>query len=312
VILISGYAVFDFGFIATRPVDDSSSDKNIGLASELKQYRERDRENVLVRNLAAAREEIALLTARENAAQAKVLEVKRIADAEQKKPKEALDENSARVQALARELASVREGIASASKPLNGGVVAQDGDSPTGSINRRIEGSNAEPAINRVVPNKQILNDVTTETPPVSSTRSAPLSAAPDDAIVGLSRPPTQPSQPQPTSTTVETPNNAATEDANALMAQTPLKPKCDVSACTRAFRSFRASDCTYQPSDGPRRLCPIGVVPSKPSGPPVAAPTSNSNAQCNVNACAAAYASFNRSDCTFQALGGPRMRCAK
>lgn len=30
----------------------------------------------------------------------------------------------------------------------------------------------------------------------------------------------------------------------------------CNVSACAAAFRSFTASDCTYQPTDGPRRLC--------------------------------------------------------
>jgi hypothetical protein len=30
----------------------------------------------------------------------------------------------------------------------------------------------------------------------------------------------------------------------------------CDVAACTAAYRSFTASDCTYQPLEGPRRLC--------------------------------------------------------
>ena len=31
---------------------------------------------------------------------------------------------------------------------------------------------------------------------------------------------------------------------------------RCDVQACGSAYRSFRASDCTYQPFDGPRRVC--------------------------------------------------------
>src|SRR4029450_7455658 len=31
---------------------------------------------------------------------------------------------------------------------------------------------------------------------------------------------------------------------------------RCDVQACAGAYRSFRASDCTYQPFDGVRRLC--------------------------------------------------------
>jgi hypothetical protein len=30
----------------------------------------------------------------------------------------------------------------------------------------------------------------------------------------------------------------------------------CDVAACAAAYRSFTASDCTYQPLDGPRKLC--------------------------------------------------------
>jgi hypothetical protein len=31
---------------------------------------------------------------------------------------------------------------------------------------------------------------------------------------------------------------------------------RCNVSACAAAYRSFRASDCTYQPFDGTRRVC--------------------------------------------------------
>jgi len=32
--------------------------------------------------------------------------------------------------------------------------------------------------------------------------------------------------------------------------------PRCNVNACSAAYRSFTPSDCTYQPSNGPRRLC--------------------------------------------------------
>lgn len=31
---------------------------------------------------------------------------------------------------------------------------------------------------------------------------------------------------------------------------------RCNVNACSAAYRSFTSSDCTYQPSNGPRRLC--------------------------------------------------------
>jgi hypothetical protein len=31
---------------------------------------------------------------------------------------------------------------------------------------------------------------------------------------------------------------------------------RCDIQSCTRAYSSFRPSDCTYQPFSGPRRVC--------------------------------------------------------
>src|SRR6516165_950146 len=33
-------------------------------------------------------------------------------------------------------------------------------------------------------------------------------------------------------------------------------QPRCDVESCERHYRSFRASDCTYQPYGGPRQYC--------------------------------------------------------
>ena len=30
----------------------------------------------------------------------------------------------------------------------------------------------------------------------------------------------------------------------------------CNSDACARAYRSFRSSDCTFQPFEGPRRVC--------------------------------------------------------
>lgn len=39
-------------------------------------------------------------------------------------------------------------------------------------------------------------------------------------------------------------------------------RPLCDVAACTAAYRTFQASDCTYMPSRGVRRLCTKGRPP--------------------------------------------------
>jgi hypothetical protein len=43
---------------------------------------------------------------------------------------------------------------------------------------------------------------------------------------------------------------------APPIAAPEPPQVQCNVDACTAAYRSFRASDCTYMPSFGQRRLC--------------------------------------------------------
>jgi penicillin-binding protein 1A len=97
----------------------------------------------------------------------------------------------------------------------------------------------------------------------------------------------------------------------------------CDLEACARRYRSFRASDCTFQPYRGPRMLCPIAPHGVEPDGwpPQVAhrgwradapqqAPGARAQAACDVNACARRYRSFRASDCTFQPYRGPRRLC--
>jgi hypothetical protein len=51
--------------------------------------------------------------------------------------------------------------------------------------------------------------------------------------------------------------SSGAAQAATEAPAAAPEPPAhCNVNACTAAYRSFKAADCTYQPSDGPRRLC--------------------------------------------------------
>jgi 1A family penicillin-binding protein len=45
-------------------------------------------------------------------------------------------------------------------------------------------------------------------------------------------------------------------EEAVTAAAEEPEAVACNVRACSRAYRSFRASDCTFQPYNGPRKLC--------------------------------------------------------
>jgi len=148
--------------------------------------------------------------------------------------------------------------------------------------------------------------------PPMPETKNLvfvapPPPPAPPPAVV------TQPAQPVPAvaPSPVEPPAPAPPPQ----IAVEPAPPKCDVRACASAYRSFTESDCTYQPSEGPRRLCTKGVSPTEASGvatPSSAAADMPSNVKCNVTACAAAYGSFTASDCTYQPFNGPRRLCEK
>jgi hypothetical protein len=170
--------------------------------------------------------------------------------------------------------------------------------------------------------------------------QSATLSPMAPIQVVALPPPPpapvivTAPVAAPPIAVAPAAPRPAA--PANPPVAQTPPKPLCDIVACAAAYRSFRASDCTYNPSFGARQLCTKGVVPIEAAttrAAPVAPDTQSSimqtepnartnaqpaqpntppNPKCNVSACAAAYRTFTESDCSFLATGGQRKLCTK
>jgi membrane peptidoglycan carboxypeptidase len=95
----------------------------------------------------------------------------------------------------------------------------------------------------------------------------------------------------------------------------------CDVQACSSMYRSFRASDCTYQPywgggrqmcSMGARQMTPVAGTSAETTGAGVTT-AQGASAQCNVEACSHFYSSFNASDCTYQPFGGgARQLCTR
>jgi penicillin-binding protein 1A len=134
----------------------------------------------------------------------------------------------------------------------------------------------------------------------------------------------------------------------NALFNQNTAGPaggKCNIPVCERYYRSFRASDCTYQPDEGgPRRFCDRGgeatagmserpapaptpstanpgnaATPPSPGQQPRAPEGQNTNSQETAHAtpvpgaadarCNIAacqhYSSFRASNCTYQPYGG-------
>jgi membrane peptidoglycan carboxypeptidase len=85
---------------------------------------------------------------------------------------------------------------------------------------------------------------------------------------------------------------------------------QCDYRACAAAYSSFRPSDCTYQPYNGPRRLCERGVSMLE-SRHMDHAYADIPRGYCDIDRCSRRYRSFDPVTCTYQPYGGgPRRMC--
>lgn len=122
-----------------------------------------------------------------------------------------------------------------------------------------------------------------TDTPPpaVSASQAPPSAAIPQPAPVqqpaAAATVPAQQAAAEPTATAAPPPQRpettgvaarehdvrqqaaSATNVSNRAAQETAAVPSgnhCDVQACSSAYKSFRAADCTYQPFEGARRFC--------------------------------------------------------
>jgi type IV secretory pathway VirB10-like protein len=143
---------------------------------------------------------------------------------------------------------------------------------------------------------RRAMHAVTEARPPLAVQPATPASAAAPKAV--QTPPPAAPVQVR------AEPPSAPPDQPVAV--ETPAAPQCDVDACAAAYRTFRASDCTYNSNSG-RRLCTKGTaeVPDGAGAAPVAA-------NCHIRACSESYSTFNPIDCTYQPLEGPRQLCKK
>lgn len=82
--------------------------------------------------------------------------------------------------------------------------------------------------------------------------RSLPAQAPAEEA----SRDAASPANAAPPVSGEKTTNAQSPQDSSDAAPDASPPPHCNVQACTDAYQSFRESDCTYQPYDGPRRLC--------------------------------------------------------
>ena len=137
--------------------------------------------------------------------------------------------------------------------------------------------------------------------------RTAPKPAPQQGQATAARGPAPQSGQNAPTAPTNTAPE-ATAQQAPAAPAQ---QPPCDIAACSAAHRSFRASDCTWQPYDGPRRLCTKGQPQQQEANAATVDPSQFSN-KCDIAACRSAYFTFDPTDCTYQPSNGPRRLCAK
>ena len=101
---------------------------------------------------------------------------------------------------------------------------------------------------------------------PAAAPRTVVVAKAPEAAASATAAPtPT----PAPAPAVAPAVDDAAQAHASATPADTTAPTpvaaaSCNVSACSAAYRSFRASDCTYQPSNGERRLCSKSATTGK------------------------------------------------
>jgi hypothetical protein len=128
---------------------------------------------------------------------------------------------------------------------------------------RQAEQAERDVAANRVLTplypaNPGGVRDVTTEKPPFAETSGsaaavdAPAPPQKSEVAATPAKPATAAAQPA----SAEHPAAQAVSQQAVQGVSQQVSGHCDIQACASAYRSFRASDCTYQPYDGPRRAC--------------------------------------------------------
>lgn len=112
---------------------------------------------------------------------------------------------------------------------------------------------------------------------PASPGPAAPMQARPAEPAETTAAEPDAIQQAQTNAPREETEDTVATVAAqtSAPASATASDQRCNIDACASAYRSFTSSDCTYQPLQGPRRLCekPAVTAAAPPLPEPAPAP---------------------------------------
>jgi hypothetical protein len=109
--------------------------------------------------------------------------------------------------------------------------------------------------------------------PPVQPATPAPVATPAPAAAVAQAPQPAPGGKTEPVTSVQPTQAPVAEAKTEAAVAAQPVTQQtagsCNVRACGAAYQSFRASDCSYQPTAGPRRACAISGAGSAASREP-------------------------------------------
>lgn len=107
---------------------------------------------------------------------------------------------------------------------------------------------------------------------PASTAQPAPVAAAAQAPPPQLAREVKPEVKTEPAATTQPAPTPVVEAKTEPAVAAQPVTQQaassCNVQACGAAYHSFRAADCSYQPSAGPRRACTMTYGQTTASGP--------------------------------------------
>ena len=110
-----------------------------------------------------------------------------------------------------------------------------------------------EPAASSTATNAAPSQQPTVDTTAKAEAKSEPIQKLPETTGVAIRMDDAKPAS--STAVPVAAPNRADNPSPPQPSAVASGN-RCDVQACASAYKSFRASDCSYQPFDGSRRFC--------------------------------------------------------
>ena len=137
--------------------------------------------------------------------------------------------------------------------PVAPGGAAAQAATPAPAQSPQTEQASAKPAAQPMPPQPQQTAAAAPPPAPVAKEQPKAEEQNPQEPKPQVAKVAPAPAPPPAQTPKAEPAPQAAAEATPVSLAS---RRACDVQACSRAYRSFRESDCTYQPFSGPRQVC--------------------------------------------------------